>query len=125
MKWPDSHRRAACVRALHLVVACLALAVPAQASAEIRTVTGLQVASQGRAVTVTIGSPGAVPLTMRSFPLRNPARLVFDLQDASLRPGLPESLAVSGAGVTQLRLRQFSRPHQGLSNVAADSIGRP
>ncbi len=102
------HRRVTRVHAFCLLIAFLMLAVPACAAAEVRKVTGFEVIPRGREVIIKIASPGAVPLSMRSFPLRNPRRLVFDLQNASLVSGLPESLAVSGLGITQARVKQFS-----------------
>jgi N-acetylmuramoyl-L-alanine amidase len=104
----DGHRRVSRVHALCLLIACLALTIPARALAEVRKVTGLEIASEGGDVVIKIASPGGAPLALRSFPLRNPRRLVFDLQEAALVSGLPSSLPAPGLGVTQVRIKQHT-----------------
>lgn len=104
----DGHRRVRRVHALRLLITCLALTIPACALAEVRKVTGFALTSEGGEVVIKIASPGAAPLALRSFSLRNPRRLVFDLQQAALVSGLPSSLPVSGLGITQVRIKQHT-----------------
>jgi N-acetylmuramoyl-L-alanine amidase len=104
----DGRRRVRRVHALCLLTACLALTIPACALAEVRKVTGFEITSQGAEVIVSIASPGTAPLALRSFPLRNPRRLVFDLQEASLVSGLPTSLPAPGLGISEVRIKQYS-----------------
>jgi N-acetylmuramoyl-L-alanine amidase len=73
-----------------------------------RTVTQVRVTAASQRVEITLVSPEAKPLAVKSFPLANPPRLVFDVQEAVLAPEMPKAVPITSTLAKQVRLGQFS-----------------
>ncbi len=77
----------------------LALAAPGQAARVTR--------AQARGATIVFSGAKLCEVTVSSFVLGSPSRLIFDLQGAALAARLPAEVPVRFPGVTKARLRQF------------------
>lgn len=91
---------------LTALCACLALAwqVPSQAQ---RMISRVDVRSAGQDTIIALVASDGQPVSMSSFALDNPPRLVFDLPGVKLDPSLAPSLQGPTPGIVQVRLGQF------------------